>query len=188
MTGDLLDTILAEVAGVVARTDRAPLGALARALDAAGPVFVTGEGRSGFMGQAVALRLMHRGLPGHGVGETTTPAVGADATVVAVSGSGTTTGTVHVARSAADRGAAVWAVTTDADSPLAAIAAGTPGGVVVVPAATKHRRAAEAATIQPLSSLFDQGVHLVLDAVCLELAGLRQVDNATAVKAHANTE
>jgi len=188
MSDDLLQTILAEVTGVVARTDQAPLGALARALDEAGPVFVTGEGRSGFMAKAFAMRLMHLGLRVHVVGETTTPAVGPDATVVAVSGSGTTAGTVHVAGAAAGRGAAVWAVTTDADSALAATALTTAGGVVVVPAATKHRRADEAATIQPLSSLFDQGVHLALDAVCLQLAGLRRVDNATAVKAHANTE
>ena len=45
-----------------------------------------------------------------------------------------------------------------------------------------------AATIQPLSSLFDQATHVVLDVVCLELAGRRGVDNAAARTAHANTE
>ena len=57
-----------------------------------------------------------------------------------------------------------------------------------MPAATKYRRAGEAATIQPLSSLFDQATHVVLDVVCLELAGRRGVDNATARTAHSNTE
>ena len=60
--------------------------------------------------------------------------------------------------------------------------------VLTVPAATKYRRPGEAATIQPLSSLFDQATHVVLDVVCLELAGRRGVDNAAARTAHANTE
>ena len=57
-----------------------------------------------------------------------------------------------------------------------------------MPAATKYRRAGEATTIQPLSSLFDQATHVVLGVVCLELARRRGVDNATARAAHANTE
>lgn len=75
-------------------------------------------------------------------------------------------------------------MTTDPDSPLAAAAA----TVVHVPAATKYRKPGEAATIQPLSSLFDQVCHIVFDAVCLRLAMLRDVDNAAARAAHANTE
>ena len=43
-------------------------------------------------------------------------------------------------------------------------------------------------TATPLPVVATEGVHLVLDAVCLELAGRRRVDNATAVRAHANTE
>jgi len=58
----------------------------------------------------------------------------------------------------------------------------------VLPAATKYRRADEAPTIQPLSSLFDQTTHVTLDVVCLELAQRRGVDNAGAFRAHANTE
>ena len=62
------------------------------------------------------------------------------------------------------------------------------GRMLVLPAATKYRRADEAPTIQPLSSLFDQTTHVVLDVVCLELAQRRGADNAGAFRAHANTE
>jgi len=118
------------------------------------------------------------------IGETTTPSVADGDVVVGVSGSGTTTGTVRVAEQAVKVGATVHAVTTDPESPLAHHA----DVVLMVPAATKYRRASEAATIQPLSSLFDQATHVVLDVVCLELAGRRGVDNTTARAAHANTE
>jgi 6-phospho-3-hexuloisomerase len=136
------------------------------------------------MAKAFAMRLMHLGLEVHVIGETTTPSVVAGDTLVAVSGSGTTAGTVRVAEQSARVGAAVHAVTTDPKSPMAAAA----DTVLTVPGATKYRRADEPPTVQPLSSLFDQTTHMLLDVVCLQLAQRRGVDNATARAAHANTE
>jgi len=181
---DLIDTVLREMTTVLARVSRDEVGAFADRVGAAQRVFVAGEGRSGFMAKAFAMRLMHLGLPVHVIGETTTPPVAAGDVVVGVSGSGTTAGTVRVAEQAVQVGAMVHAVTTDPDSPLARHA----DVVLTVPAATKYRRGGEAATIQPLSSLFDQATHVVLDVVCLELAGRRGVDNSAARAAHANTE
>jgi 6-phospho-3-hexuloisomerase len=181
---DPLDIVISEIAGVAAKVDRARLGALAESLITADRVFVTGEGRSGFMAKAFAMRLMHLGLPVFVIGETTTPAVKGSDTLVAVSGSGTTGGTVRVAEQATALGAVVWAITTDPVSPLGATATEH----LVIPAATKYRRPEEAPTIQPLSSLFDQATHIALDVVCLNIAGARGVDNARAAKAHANTE
>jgi len=98
-----LETILAEVRQVLERMDDGQLDRLAVGLLAAPRVFITGEGRSGFMAKAFAMRLAHLGLPVAVLGETTTPPVTRGDTLVAVSGSGTTHGTVHAARTAADR-------------------------------------------------------------------------------------
>jgi 6-phospho-3-hexuloisomerase len=136
------------------------------------------------MAKAFAMRLMHLGLPVFVIGETTTPAVKGSDTLVAVSGSGTTGGTVRVAEQARALGASVWAVTTDPGSSLGLAAIGR----LVIPAATKYRRADEAPTIQPLSSLFDQATHIALDVACLLIADARGIDNARAASAHANTE
>ncbi len=181
---DMIDIILAEVSAALSRVERSQVNELADALSVATRVFVTGEGRSGFMAKAFAMRLMHLGLEVHVIGETTTPSVVAGDTLVAVSGSGTTAGTVRVAEQSARVGAAVHAVTTDPKSPMAAAA----DTVLTVPGATKYRRADEPPTVQPLSSLFDQTTHMLLDVVCLQLAQRRGVDNATARAAHANTE
>ncbi|QTE28080.1 6-phospho-3-hexuloisomerase [Pengzhenrongella sicca] len=183
-TAGRITAVEAEISAVLARTSTADLEAVTTALLKAGHVFVTGEGRSGFMARAFAMRLMHLGLHVHVIGETTTPAVGEGDTLVAVSGSGTTTGTVRVAETAARSGAHVLAVTTDPGSPLGTAAAIS----LVVPAATKLRRADEAPTIQPLSSLFDQATHLLLDVICLGIAAARNVDNSAAASRHANTE
>lgn len=181
---NLLDVVQAEVSGVLARIDPSALSAVADLLDRAPRIFVAGEGRSGFMARAFAMRLVHLGRTAYFVGDTCTPATGRGDLLVAVSGSGTTAATVRAAEAVTGGGGAVLAVTTAPTSPLAAGAA----HVLHVPAATKHRRDDEAATVQPLSSLFDQCAHLVLDCVCLELARRHGVTDEQAARAHANTE
>jgi 6-phospho-3-hexuloisomerase len=180
----LLDVVLGEIRAVADQVDERDLRRLADSVMAAPRVFVIGEGRSGFMAKAFAMRLMHLGIPVHVLGETTTPAVGSGDLLVAVSGSGTTAGTVRAATAAVHAGARVYAVTSDAESLLATNAE----NALIVPGATKGRRAGEAETVQPLSSLFDQATHVALDVVCLIVARRRGVDNAGAAKAHANTE
>jgi len=183
MTDDLT-TVLAEITGVTEKVDRDQVDGLVARLVAAPRVFVTGEGRSGLMGKAFAMRLMHLGLTVYVMGETITPAVKDGDLVVAISGSGKTGGTVRAAESARSAGAGVHAVTTDPSSPLGNEA----DQALVLPAATKYRRPDEAPTIQPLSSLFDQVTHIALDVVCLEIARRRDVDNEKARASHSNTE
>lgn len=183
-TADLVPIILAELIQVLGHLDGSSLDEVADRLGAADHVLLAGEGRSGFMARAFAMRLMHLGLSVHVIGETTTPAVRQGDLLVGVSGSGTTAATVRAAQQAVKVGAQVIAVTTDPASPLG----GTATEVLHVPAATKLRREGEAATIQPLSSLFDQACHIAFDAICLRIALQRQIDNDTARAAHANTE
>jgi 6-phospho-3-hexuloisomerase len=179
-----VETVLAEVSAALDRLDGRGVVVLADELTAAPRVFVTGEGRSGFMARAFAMRLMHLGLTVAFVGDTCTPPVGSGDLLVALSGSGSTGSTLRVVTAARDHGSRTVAITSDPTSALAEAV----DVVVHVPGATKHRRPDEPTTVQPLSSLFDQCAHLVLDAVTLRLAQQRQVDNASAVKAHANTE
>lgn len=181
---DSLSTVLTEITQVLAQVSRPEISSLAQRLADGRRVFVAGGGRSGLMAKAFAMRLMHLGLTVYVIGETTTPAVGAGDMLVAISGSGTTEGTVRVAGAARRVGAHVLALSTDVGSPLGELAE----QVLVLPAATKYRRPDEAPTVQPLSSLFDQVAHIVLDVVCLELAERREVDNETARVAHSNTE
>lgn len=136
------------------------LAAFVTELQQAARVFVTGGGRSGLALRMHAMRLMHLGLTVYVVGETTTPAIGDGDLLLVASGSGTTTGAVSAAGTAADVGARVAALTTDGTSKLANLA----DCVVVIPAAQKtdHRGTASR---QYSGSLFEQALLLVLDAV-----------------------
>ena len=129
-------------------------------LDGAERVFVHGAGRSGLALRMTAMRLMHLGLDVHVVGEVTTPAIRQGDLLLVASGSGTTGGIVQAARTAADAGARVLAVSTTDDSPLSEVADVT----LVLPAATKTDRSGTASA-QYAGGLFEQGVALLGDAL-----------------------
>lgn len=181
---DTLQTILTEMQQVLHDIDSAQLEAFTAGVLAAPRVFVTGEGRSGLMAKAFAMRLMHLGFVVYVIGETTTPSLAPGDVLVAVSGSGTTTNTVQMAQAAGRQGVTIFAVTTNPASPLAEHA----GRTLVIPAATKWRREGEGATAQPLGSLFDQCCHVALDAVCLSLAERKRISNEAARALHASVE
>lgn len=178
-----LSAILRELETVLARVPAAQIDDFTGEVLAAPRIFVVGEGRSGLMAKAFAMRLMHLGLDVYAVGETITPAVRAGETLIALSGSGTTRSVLLVAEAAAAAGARVVVVTTNPESPLALASA----RVLHLPAATKYRREGEAPSIQPLGSLFDQCAHLLFDAVCLRVASQKEA-GAGALARHSNVE
>ncbi len=162
-TADALGLVADELRALVdtvRAADQAPFERALTLLTDADRVFVHGAGRSGLALRMTAMRLMHLGLRVHVVGEVTTPAIGRSDVLLVASGSGTTGGIVQAARTAADVGARVLAVSTTDDSPLAAVAEAT----LVLPAATKTDRSGTASA-QYAGSLFEQGVALLGDAL-----------------------
>lgn len=178
------DQILGEMADVLRQIGENDIVNQAEMILKAPRIFVVGEGRSGLMAKAFAMRLMHLGATVYVVGETITPAIGSGDVLIGISGSGTTESVVRTVDKANGNGVQTCAVTSNPASPLASLA----NHMLVIPAATKYRRQDEHQTIQPLGSLFDQSVHVTLDAVCLVYARLRQEDNQEAFGRHSNLE
>lgn len=173
--------ILEEVAQALAGVEDGQVEQFGRLIAGACRVFLTGEGRSGLMARAFAMRLMHIGYTVSVVGETTTPAVKTGDLLVAVSGSGETALTLHVVNAAKGAGATITLVSSQADSPIGRVA----DFVLRVPGATKKRKEGELGSQQPLGSLFDQAVHLVLDGVVFCLV---QGQESGALARHSNLE
>ncbi len=177
----ILDQIVAEITGVVAKMDE---GDIERAMPLIGKtsrVYATGEGRSGFQARSFAMRMMHIGYTSYMMGETICPSMHEGDVLLAISGSGTTRRTVEDAEAAKKLGVKVIAVTSKPESPLAAAA----DAVIVVPGRVKGEAGG---SIQLLSSLFDQSVHIALDALCLMLSRRDNVSDADANANHANVE
>lgn len=160
---------------------------------AGGKVLVMGAGRSGLVGRAFAMRLMHLGFPSYVLGEVVTPAVGAGDLVIAISGSGRTELIVTAARAAKKAGARILAVTSHPDSPLGEMA----DHVVVVPGRTKLAEETDYFARQvlgiheplaPLGTLFEDTTMVVLDGLIAELMHRLGKTEAQLKRNHANIE
>ncbi len=145
-------------------------------------IFVIGAGRSGFQAKGFAMRLMHIGYTDYVMGETITPSIQKGDTWVAISGSGTTKGVVADTEAAKKMGLDIVVLTSDKNSPLAKLA----DKRIIVPGATKTGKGLQ--SVQLLSSLFDQTVHITLDALTLKLAHRDNTSNEDARHAHVNVE
>jgi 6-phospho-3-hexuloisomerase len=179
----IITTVADEISAVLSKVREEEAIHLSEQLKKANRIFVYGEGRSGLMGKAFAMRLMHGGFPVYVIGETITPSMDKGDLLIAISGSGSTGAIVQFASKAKEIGAGVFLVTTNRESKLASIC----DGILCIPAATKYRKPEEPETIQPLGNQFDQSVHLVLDAVII--GTLEQEDtNEAMTKRHANIE
>lgn len=137
-------------------------------------ILVLGAGRSGLVGRAFAMRLMHLNFNVHVVGETITPALEKDDLLVTISGSGTTTLVVTAARIAKKVGARVVAITSHPRSPLGKCA----NHVVTVYGRTKLARKRDYFSRQilgvheplaPLGTIFEIAAAIFLDALIVEL-------------------
>ena len=85
-------------------------------------ILVVGAGRSGLIGRAFAMRLMHLGFQVYVMGETITPSIGRGDLVIALSGSGTTKIVVTAVEIGKTVGAKIIAITSYADSDLGKLA------------------------------------------------------------------
>lgn len=155
-----LSLVRDEITDTAAKIDVQELARLADHLRRGGRVFVAGAGRSGLVLRMAAMRLMHLGLDVHVAGDTTTPAIASGDLLLVASGSGTTSGVVKSAETAAKAGARVAAFTTNPESPLAGLA----DAVAVIPAAQKTDHGSNV-TRQYSGSLFEQVLFLATEAI-----------------------
>lgn len=156
-------------------------------------VFVVGVGRSGLVGKAFAMRLMHLGFSAYVVGETITPSARAGDVLIAISGSGRSAAVVATAEVAKSLGVKVVALTSYPDSPLAKLA----DMVVIIPGRTKVSQEDRWEVRQllglheplaPLGTQFELVSQVVLDSMISELMDRLGIDEEDMKEQHANVE
>lgn len=177
---DIMKQIADEVADVVARVDEEQIKAALSLCTKERSILVTGEGRTGFVGRCFVMRLMQLGYHAYMIGETVVPPTKKGDLLVAISGSGTSEHMRIDVNNAVAKGADVLAITSKPGTPLAEQAAAH----LVVPGTVKADDGETRGSIQLLSSLFDQSLHLVLDGICLLLSRRDDISNETATKNH----
>jgi len=158
-----------------------------------GKVLVMGAGRSGLVGKAFAMRLLHLGFNSYVLGETIVPSISRGDVAVAISGSGRTGLIVEAADAAKKVGAYVIAITTYPESPLGQLA----DLVVMVPGRSKISKMDDYFARQilglheplaPLGTLFEDTAMLLLDGVIYYLMMKLNVTEDEMRNRHANIE
>lgn len=177
---ELFNIILDEIIDVISKVDEESFKKVASVISKEKRIFVHGEGRSGLMVKGFAMRLMHLGYQVYVVGETITPALRKEDLFISVSGSGKSANVVSDTKKAKKVGCEVIAFTSNAESDLAKEA----DIVVKVPGTVKGDEGENRKSVQLLSSLFDQSIHIVLDGLCLYLSQINQISNNEATKIH----
>lgn len=178
----LIQEVKSEINQVLDLVDESQLDAIEPLITKDRRVYVLGAGRSGLMAKAFAMRLMHIDYTPYVIGETITPSVQEGDVLLAVSGSGKTKSIVEMAQKAHDNGVTVIGVTSNQASSLGGLADAT----IVVPGATKAGDGVK--SIQLLSTLFDQTVHITLDVLALKLSRRDHTTNEEAAHEHSNME
>ncbi|MGL4698084.1 6-phospho-3-hexuloisomerase [Enterococcus larvae] len=174
--------ILDEIQEVISQVEEEQLVTVIQSIQKNKRIFILGEGRSGLQGKGFAMRLMHLGYQVYVIGETITPSIQSGDLLIAISGSGTTGNIVQLVENAQRKGIEIIGITSEPASPLAQSAE----NLLIIPGATKTGSGIQ--SIQLLSSLFDQTLHITLDYVCLMISKRDHVSNEDAKKQHSNME
>jgi 6-phospho-3-hexuloisomerase len=156
-------------------------------------VLVMGAGRSGLVGRAFAMRLLHLGFNAYVLGETIVPPIGKNDLIIAISGSGRTKLIVTAAEAGKEAQAKLIAITSYADSPLGKIA----DIVIEIPGRTKYSKNEDyfarqilgiTEPLAPLGTLFEDTTQIFLDGVIAELMIKLRKTEEDLKNAHANIE
>jgi len=156
-------------------------------------VLIIGAGRSGLVGKAFAMRLMHLGFNVYVLGETIVPALNNNDLVIAISGSGRTKLVVTAAEAAKNLGAKVVAITSFPSSPLGKLA----DLVVRVPGRAKISHEDDYNIRQllgiyeplaPLGTLFEVTALITLDSIISEIMKRLGITEEDLMRRHANIE
>jgi 6-phospho-3-hexuloisomerase len=181
-----------QIKNIAQRLDRNSIKKTIEYIMGADSIFIMGAGRSGLVGKAFAMRLMHLGFTSYVVGESTTPAVHKNDVVIAISGSGETRSVSDLGRIAKDIGATLITVTSNKDSTLGHISDTTleihgrskedTGGYL-----ERHMRG-EYSHLTPLGTSFEISSLVFLDALIAELIFITGASEADLKSRHAKLE
>ncbi|MEM1679863.1 MAG: SIS domain-containing protein [Sulfolobales archaeon] len=171
---DLANYVLKSIDHIRSDDVESMIDCLINALNHERRVLIVGVGRSGLIGKAFAVRLMHLGFKVYVIGDTIVPALRPNDILVAISGSGRTKLVIDAAEVAKSLGAKVVALTSFRDSPLAGLA----DVIVEIPGRLKVSSEEDYFSRQilgiyeplsPLASLFEITAMAFLDGLIVEL-------------------
>lgn len=157
--------ILNEIQQVLDSSNFSSCEDLINRITTAETVVLFGAGRVGLAMQGFAKRLRHAGFNSFYLEDCTVPKTGPGDIFIVGSGSGVTPSVVAVAEVAKTNGLDLILFTANPASRLADMSCCT----IVLNAPTKVSQLSEITSTQPMTTLFEQSLGIVLDSIVLEI-------------------
>lgn len=176
--------IIEELAVTLERVSDDEVNEMVNRIKRADKVFFVGVGRVLLSLQSVAKRLAHIGVHTVVVGEITEPAITSNDLLIVGSGSGESAFPLAIAKKAKSFEAKVLHIGANPDSSMNAFS----DNFVRIPVQTKLALEGEVASIQPMTSLFEQSLLLLGDTVALMMIDEENIDMKQLWQFHANLE
>lgn len=155
--------ILEEIKKSFESIDEGKVSELIKIINKRNKIFVYGAGRTGLMLKAFAMRLMQLGYDSYVVGETITPAIEKGDLLLLASASGSTESVVSMARKCSENGIDIYIISSNTESALSVIRKPD----ILIRSSDKFNQNTNSK--QPMSSLFEQMILLVLDYLVYEI-------------------
>lgn len=176
--------ITKELETVLSKVNDSEIEQFIDAIIAAPQIFIAAAGRSGFMANGFAMRLMHMGFKAYKVGETTTPSAKASDLLIVCSGSGETESLKAITAKAVRLGMDIATITINTAGTIAK----TSKAVIQIPAPTEKMENNSFTSIQPMGNLFEQGMLILLDSIVMDIMDKKALTSGDMFKNHANLE
>ena len=177
-----LELILREVGDAVHKIKREEIQGLAESLMHADRIFVDGAGRSRLAAEGFAMRLTQMGLAGMIVGSPMTTAIRQGDLYLGCSGSAATPALVEHIKRARACGASTALITANCSGEMMRYADKS----VVIPVSAKF--SSERTSRQPMGSLFEQSLEILLDSLVLQVMEEKKITNEYMIQMHSNLE
>lgn len=176
--------ILDEISQVIAKVNYVEVEQLAKELMSAEKVFIIGVGRVFLSLQCMGKRLSHLGISVEVVGSTTERAITDKDLLLVASGSGESIVPLEIARKAKKIGARIGLITSARSSTLKSLSDFS----VHLPCPTKNDPSYGVKSVQPMSTLFDQALHVFGDVIAMMIQKEKDIAKEDLWKYHANLE
>ena len=178
------DLILNELNNVLDRVPNEQINELISLLKSSDKVFFVGVGRVRLSLEAIAKRFAHLGINCVIVGEITEPAITDKDTLIVGSGSGESVYPISIAKKAKQFGAKVVHIGSNPDSSMKEFT----DLMVRIPTNTKLYLDDEISSNQPMTSLFEQSLLILGDAIAVQIVRNDNLDLKNLWNYHANLE
>lgn len=176
--------ILGEIESVLDRIKPHQIEGFITEVLAAKKIVVCGAGRVGMAIRGFGMRLGHFGLNAYTLGDSTVPGISEGDLLIVASGSGETQSIYDIAKIAKNNQARIAAITGNPESRIGQLS----DILVQVEAPSKTKKVNGIQSIQPMTTLNEQSLYILFDAICLEMMKKMGESHDTMWKRHSNLE